>query len=56
LSGYRLWHAAHADLLAALGRRDEALAAASRALELTTNPAERELMSRRIAGLRVTSG
>jgi RNA polymerase sigma-70 factor (ECF subfamily) len=52
LAGYRLWHAAHADLLAALGRRDEALAAASRALELTTNPAERELMSRRIAELR----
>jgi RNA polymerase sigma-70 factor, ECF subfamily len=52
LAEYRLWHAVHADLLALLGRRDEALAAASRALELATNPAERELMSRRIAGLR----
>jgi len=52
LSEYRLWHASHADLLAVLGRRDEALAAASRALELATNPAERELMSRRIAELR----
>jgi RNA polymerase sigma-70 factor (ECF subfamily) len=52
LAGYRLWHAAHADVLAQLGRRDEALAAASRALELATNPAERELMSRRIAELR----
>ena len=48
LSHYRLWHAAHADVLALLGRRDEALAAASRALELATNPAERELMSRRV--------
>jgi predicted RNA polymerase sigma factor len=52
LAEYRLWHATHADLLALLGRRDEALAAASRALELATNPAERELMSRRIAELR----
>jgi RNA polymerase sigma-70 factor (ECF subfamily) len=49
LDGYHLWHAARADLLAALGRRDEARAAAERALELATNPAERELLSRRIA-------
>lgn len=52
LSEYRLLHATHADLLALLGRRAEALAAASRALDLATNPAERELMSRRIAQLR----
>jgi RNA polymerase sigma-70 factor (ECF subfamily) len=51
LDGYRLWHAARADLLAALGRRDEALAAAERALELATNPAERELLARRIGAL-----
>jgi predicted RNA polymerase sigma factor len=52
LAGYRLWHAAYSDALAHLGRRDEALAAASRALELATNPAERELLSRKIAELR----
>ena len=52
LDGYHLWHAARADLLAALDRRAEALAAAERALDLTTNPAERELMSRRIGDLR----
>lgn len=51
LDGYRLWHAARADLLAALGRADEALAAAERALELATNPAERELLARRIGAL-----
>jgi RNA polymerase sigma-70 factor (ECF subfamily) len=52
LSGYRLWHAARADLLAALGRPADALGAAERALELATNPAERELMARRIGDLR----
>ena len=52
LDGYHLWHAARADLLAALDRPAEALAAAVRALDLTTNPAERELMSRRIGDLR----
>ncbi|RKN47951.1 RNA polymerase sigma factor [Micromonospora endolithica] len=51
LAGYHLWHAARADLLAALDRRSEALAAARRALELATNPAERELMSRRVGEL-----
>jgi RNA polymerase sigma-70 factor (ECF subfamily) len=51
LDGYRLWHAARADLLAALGRREEALAAAERALDLATNPAERELLARRIGAL-----
>lgn len=52
LDGYHLWHAARADLLAALDRPAEALAAAECALDLTTNPAERELMSRRIGDLR----
>jgi RNA polymerase sigma-70 factor (ECF subfamily) len=51
LAGYHLWHAARADLLAALDRPAEALAAAERALELATNPAERELMSRRVGEL-----
>jgi RNA polymerase sigma-70 factor (ECF subfamily) len=52
LAGYHLWHAARADLLATLRRPTEALAAAEQALELATNPAERELMSRRVGELR----
>ncbi|WP_328471083.1 RNA polymerase subunit sigma-24 [Actinoplanes sp. NBC_00393] len=52
LKGYHLWHAARADLLARLDRPAEALAAAEQALELATNPAERELMSRRVGELR----
>lgn len=52
LAGYHLWHAARADLLAALDRPAEALAAGERALELATNPAERELISRRVGELR----
>ena len=51
LAGYHLWHAARADLLSALQRPAEALAAAERALALATNPAERELMSRRVGEL-----
>jgi len=51
LAGYHLWHATRADLLAALDRPAEALTAAERALELATNPAERELMSRRVGEL-----
>jgi predicted RNA polymerase sigma factor len=51
LDGYRLWHAVRADLLAALDRPSEALAAAERALELATNPAERELRARRVGDL-----
>jgi RNA polymerase sigma factor (sigma-70 family) len=49
LDGYRLLHAVRADLLAALGRADEARAANERALELAANPAERELLTRRLA-------
>jgi RNA polymerase sigma-70 factor (ECF subfamily) len=52
LAGYHLWHAARADLLTTLDRPAEALTAAERALELATNPAERELMSRRVGELR----
>jgi RNA polymerase sigma-70 factor (ECF subfamily) len=51
LAGYHLWHAARADLLSTLDRPAEALAAAERALALATNPAERELMSRRVGEL-----
>jgi RNA polymerase sigma-70 factor (ECF subfamily) len=52
LEGYHLWHATRADLLLSLERPAEALTAAQRALELATNPAERELMSRRVGELR----
>jgi RNA polymerase sigma-70 factor (ECF subfamily) len=52
LARYHLWHAVHADLLATLDRPADALAAAERALELAGNPAERELMSRRVGELR----
>jgi RNA polymerase sigma-70 factor (ECF subfamily) len=51
LDGYRLWHAVRADLLSLLGRTAQARAAAERALALATNPAERELMARRLADL-----
>ena len=46
LDGYHLFHALRAGLLAALGRADEAQAASERALALTVNPAERELLTR----------
>lgn len=46
LDGYHLFHALRAGLLAALGRTDEAQAASERALALTVNPAERELLTR----------
>jgi RNA polymerase sigma-70 factor (ECF subfamily) len=49
LDGYRLLHAVRAELLAALGRAEEAQAANERALTLATNPAERELLTRRLA-------
>jgi RNA polymerase sigma-70 factor (ECF subfamily) len=50
LTGYRLFHATRAELLRACGRTDEARAAGERALALATNPAERELLARRLAG------
>jgi RNA polymerase sigma-70 factor (ECF subfamily) len=49
LDGYRLLHAIRGELLAAVGRTDEARGATQRALDLATNPAERELLARRIA-------
>lgn len=51
LDGYRLWHATRADLLRRLGRSAEAAEATRRALALATNPAERELLARRLDGL-----
>jgi RNA polymerase sigma-70 factor (ECF subfamily) len=48
LDSYRLFHAVRAELLAALGRPAEARAANERALALAANPAERELIARRL--------
>ena len=50
LGEYRLLHATRAEFLRALGRADEADAATRRALALATNPAERELLTRRLGG------
>jgi RNA polymerase sigma factor (sigma-70 family) len=49
LGGYRLFHAVRAELLADLGRREEARSANERALALAANPAERELLARRLS-------
>jgi RNA polymerase sigma factor (sigma-70 family) len=49
LDGYRLFHALRAGLLAGLGREDGASAASERALALAGNPAERELLARRLS-------
>jgi RNA polymerase sigma-70 factor (ECF subfamily) len=51
LDGYHLLHATRADLLRRLHRRDEAAAAYTRALGLTSNPAERRFLERRLAEL-----
>ncbi len=50
LSGYRLFHATRAELLRACGRTGEAREADGRALALASNPAERELLARRVTG------
>jgi RNA polymerase sigma-70 factor, ECF subfamily len=47
LVGYQPYHATRADLLSRAGRRDEALAAYDRALELTSNQAERLFLQSR---------
>jgi len=52
LDGYRLFHALRAGLLTGLGRDDEAREASERALALAGNPAERELLARRLSFLR----
>jgi RNA polymerase sigma-70 factor, ECF subfamily len=48
LESYHLLHAARADLLRQLDRKEEATAAYERALELATNPAERAFLERRL--------
>jgi RNA polymerase sigma-70 factor (ECF subfamily) len=50
LDGYHLFHAARGDLLDRLGRHREAVTALDRAIELTTNVAERDLLQRRRDG------
>jgi RNA polymerase sigma-70 factor (ECF subfamily) len=51
LSGYHLAHAARADLLRRLGRKDEARAAYERALDLAKQEPERRFLSKRLAQL-----
>jgi len=48
LDGYHLFHAARAEILSALGRREQAHAAQLRALALTDNTAERALLESRL--------
>ena len=48
LDGYHLWHATRAELLRLNGRDAEATAADERALELTSNEAERRLIQTRL--------
>ena len=52
LGSYHLTHAARADLLARLGRRDEALRAYEQALGLATLEPERRFLERRIGEVR----
>jgi RNA polymerase sigma-70 factor, ECF subfamily len=51
LEGYHLFHSARADLLRRLDRPDEAAECYRRALELATNPHEREFLERRVGEL-----
>ncbi|MCU1305795.1 MAG: polymerase subunit sigma-24 [Acidobacteriaceae bacterium] len=51
LDSYHLYHAARADLLRRLSRREEALKAYNRARSLTANDIERRYLRRRIAEL-----
>jgi len=50
LDDYRLFHAVRAELLTAVGHSEEAREANERALALAANPAERELIARRLSG------
>jgi len=51
LAGYHLLHAARGDLLAKLGRNDQARAEFQRAADLTRNTRERTILRRRMADL-----
>ncbi|MEX0796741.1 MAG: RNA polymerase sigma factor [Acidimicrobiia bacterium] len=48
LDNYHLWHASRAEMLARLGRDDEAVAAYRRALQLTANRAEKAFLKGRV--------
>jgi RNA polymerase sigma-70 factor (ECF subfamily) len=48
LNGYHLWHATRAQLLTELGDHEGARAANERALALTSNPAEQQLLRSRL--------
>lgn len=48
LDGYHLLHATRADLLRRIGRRNDAASAYARALELSSNDAERTYLARRL--------
>jgi RNA polymerase sigma factor (sigma-70 family) len=50
LGDYRLFHAVRAEMLTAVGRSADAREANERALALAANPAERELIARRLSG------
>lgn len=56
LAGYHLWHAARAELLRLNGRDHDAVAADRRALELTSNDAERRLIQTRLRKHPLTDG
>jgi RNA polymerase sigma-70 factor (ECF subfamily) len=51
LPAYRYFHSTRADLLRRLGRNDEARTAYERAVELTSDDAERRFLARRLAEL-----
>ncbi|HEV2368574.1 MAG TPA: RNA polymerase sigma factor [Acidimicrobiales bacterium] len=51
LDSFPMFHSIRAELLRRLGRRDEAAAAYGRALALTTNQAERDVLERQRAGV-----
>ncbi|KZB82450.1 RNA polymerase sigma factor [Amycolatopsis regifaucium] len=51
LEGYHLFHAARADLLRRLGRRDEAITAYRRAHDLATDPGDRRFLIGRLRSL-----
>jgi RNA polymerase sigma-70 factor (ECF subfamily) len=51
LDGYHLWHAARADLLRRLGRREEAVTSYQRAHALAHNASELRFLARRLLEL-----
>ncbi|HEX2194818.1 MAG TPA: RNA polymerase sigma factor [Candidatus Limnocylindria bacterium] len=55
LDGYHLFHAARGEMLRRLGRTLDAAAAVRRALELTANPAEMDLLRRRLVELEASA-